>query len=467
MPYPFELEWIEGGMVDQVQRIVDGNSVYTAPSINFVPFLYPPLYFYLSALVSPLLGGGLLPLRLVSFIASLISFTTIFLIVYDETKSWWASLLSTSLFVASFRITGAWLDIARVDSLFLTLWLLFVFFIRRQKTPSYAILTGLLAAATFLTKQTALIACLPAIFYFLIKNRKYALILLAATTVTIGAVTLALNLASEGWYSYYIFGLLFQQTEWLKTEMVTMWRNDLLIHAPLAILVALFFFANKTNQDRSIYFQWAVISAGALAGTFLTRVKEGGYDNVLLPAYAIISILFGLGLNELMKISKQLETGRKTRMESMIHIACLIQLIILFYNPYEQIPTNADLKAGHELIQFISNFDGNVYIADHGYLSTLAGKKPYAHQSAIWDIVRGNKKSEGKALLRENLNDMIREQLFDVIILDSSWNYCCPKINQYYTKTETIFDEETMGFYPVTGWRRRPTIVYIANRLEQ
>ncbi len=50
--YPFELEWMEGGMVDRVHRIMTGRPLYIGPSLRFVPFVYPPFYFYLGALVS-------------------------------------------------------------------------------------------------------------------------------------------------------------------------------------------------------------------------------------------------------------------------------------------------------------------------------------------------------------------------------------------------------------------------------
>ncbi|MBL8716184.1 MAG: hypothetical protein JNL79_09325, partial [Myxococcales bacterium] len=49
--YPFDLEWMEGGMVDQVRWILAGHKLYVKPSIDFVPFIYNPLYFYVSALV--------------------------------------------------------------------------------------------------------------------------------------------------------------------------------------------------------------------------------------------------------------------------------------------------------------------------------------------------------------------------------------------------------------------------------
>src|SRR5258706_9246475 len=172
LQYPFDLEWIEGGMADQVQRIVNGESIYVAPSINFVPFLYPPLYFYFSALASIALGGGLFPLRLVSFIASLISFTSLYLIVHDETKNSYAALLSAGLFVATFRVTGAWLDIARVDSLFLALWLLFVYFVRGGKTFFPFIIKSILIFTAVFTKKAAPIAFFSCVIFFFLPNLK-------------------------------------------------------------------------------------------------------------------------------------------------------------------------------------------------------------------------------------------------------------------------------------------------------
>lgn len=145
LQYSFELEWIEGSMVDHVQRIVNGRSIYVAPSFRFVPSFYPPLYFYVSAGVSAILGGGFLPLRLVSLVASWVSFGVIAAIVQEETHHWQIALLSAGLFAATFRATGAWLDIARVDSLFLLLWLLFVYFAIGKKTVAYAVVAGVFA----------------------------------------------------------------------------------------------------------------------------------------------------------------------------------------------------------------------------------------------------------------------------------------------------------------------------------
>jgi len=465
--YPFDLEWIEGGMVNQVQRLLQGQGMYVAPSIHYVPFLYPPVYFYFSALAAFLFGIGLFPLRLVSFIASLVSFTTIFLIVRAETKNDWAAILSTGLFAAAFRVTGAWLDIARVDSLFLTFWLVFLYVVRGRKSLGLAVLAGILAALAYLTKQTALIACVPVLAYLFWSNWKYALTCLAAAALTIGLITLVMNLASAGWYSYYVFGLLSQQTQWLPQEFLSFWKDDLLVHVPIVILFAAFFLLARPKQDRSSILLWLSILTGGLAASFVTRVKIGGYENVLLPAYAVLSILFGLGLGGMLKTIKPLQGDTRGRLESLIHFACLIQLVLLFYNPFAQIPTKADLQVGNALVKTLSEVKGAVFLPDQSYLPALAGKSTYANNSAIWDVLRGDQQTKGKAILTADIDNAISQQSFDEIIIDSDLDlyWCCTGIDQYYTRVSEVFPDQKT-FYTVTGDLKRPTYIYVANRLK-
>ncbi len=467
MPFPFELEWIEGGMVDQVQRIVHGESVYIPPGIRFVPFLYPPLYFYLSAGASFILGPGLFPLRLVSFLASLVSFFTIFFIVHDETGDSRVAMISAGFFAATYRLAGAWLDIARVDSLFLALWLLFIYIIRDHKSLVRAALAGALVALVFLTKQLALVLCLPVIAYLFWRSWKYALTLLLVAIGLVGMTTLVFDRLSAGWYSFYIFGLLLGQTEWQPSQFVLFFGNDLLLHLPLAIFFCLSFFVFSFRQDTVLptILKWLSVFAGALAGAFIARMKVGGYDNVLLPAYAAIAILFGLGLHRFSKMAGQLPLVNKYRVQVMLSIACLIQLAILGYNPYDQIPTASDLKAGYDLIHYISSVDGEVYLPDHGYLPSLAGKKTYAHHSTIWDVVRADQHNPASALLKQELKSAISRQVFSMIILDSEWNYCCQQIDGYYLRAGEVFPQEDV-FYPVTGWARRPSIIFLPKRLQ-
>ena len=49
--HPFDLEWMEGGMLLHASRVANGQAIYVPPSIDFIPFIYPPMY--------PWLVGGL------------------------------------------------------------------------------------------------------------------------------------------------------------------------------------------------------------------------------------------------------------------------------------------------------------------------------------------------------------------------------------------------------------------------
>lgn len=462
--YPYELEWIEGGMAEQVQRLLRGESMYVAPGIDYVPFLYPPLYFYLSAFAARLLGGFFLPLRVVSIISSLVSFAAIFLIVRAETKNNWVAFLSTGLFAASYRVTGAWLDIGRVDSLFLAILLVMVYLLVKSRNSITAtLLPGMLAAAAFLTKQTALIVLVPIVAYLFWHNWRGGLLFIVVGASIVGITTLLMDNATSGWYSYYVFDLLSQQAQWLPLEFISYWKDDLLVHLPFAVLAVLFFLATRVKQSPHSFFMWLSIFTGALACSFFSRVKIGGYDNVLLPIYAIVSIVFGMGVFEIPRYFKQIDGEDRKGLANWIQIACLLQLAILFYNPFAQIPSKADLEAGNELVEMISNLEGEVYLPDHGYLLTLAGRKTYAHHSAIWDVLRTNRTTPGKVLLEEELEQAISQQVFDIIILDVGGNYCCREIAEFYIKTGELFQDETT-FIPVTGDKRRPLYLYLVKK---
>ena len=53
------LEWMEGGVLQQVLRVVQHQPLYGDPSLDFVPALYMPLYYCFSAISVALFGENL------------------------------------------------------------------------------------------------------------------------------------------------------------------------------------------------------------------------------------------------------------------------------------------------------------------------------------------------------------------------------------------------------------------------
>ncbi|MEZ5495194.1 MAG: glycosyltransferase family 39 protein [Pseudomonadales bacterium] len=120
--YPYQIEWIEGGIFQQVIRIIQGQSLYGLPSMEFAPALYTPLFHYLSALVASIVGHSLFALRLVSFVASLMTGMALVYAVKRYSGSWSCGLIAVGFYFSTYRYTGFWFDVGRVDGLWV-MWL--------------------------------------------------------------------------------------------------------------------------------------------------------------------------------------------------------------------------------------------------------------------------------------------------------------------------------------------------------
>ena len=468
--YPFELEWMEGGAVDHVRRILAGQKLYVRPSLEFVPYTYTPLFFYLSALVSKIVGIGFIPLRLVSFISSAGCFSVIFLIVYRETKSKFFGLLSSGLFAATFVITSSWFDLARVDSLFLFLILAGIYILRFGTSWQSYIIAGLFVWLSFLTKQTALIIAFPLMVYCVFVNWRRAIFFISVIVLGVIGSTILLNRLHEGWYSFYIFQLPQPfHIERIKKEVILyFWTRDLLINLPIASLMSAFYllaFSLNTSKKHDLFYLFT--AAGMIGGAWVTRMHLGAVENVLLPAYAMLSILFGLGMDKVFEFAQFELEDQRAKMAVYVYLACIIQFALLLYNPRDEIPRQQDLQAGQRFIRLIDEIQGDIFVPNHGYLPALAGKDIQAHGMAVYDVLRGSEEHT-KAELIEEINSAIGEKRFSAIILDNSdfvSNYLRPEVEKYYETKQHIFSSETV-FWPITGMITRPENIYMPKENE-
>jgi 4-amino-4-deoxy-L-arabinose transferase-like glycosyltransferase len=460
--YPFELEWMEGACVDHVLRILSLERLYVAPSLEFVPFMYTPLYFYVSAAVSKIVGVGFLPLRLVSFVSSLGSLFLIFLFVRRETKSGFWAIVSSSLFAATFRASGAWFDIARADSLFLVLILAGLYLLRFKNSPESYLFAGLLFSLSFLTKQTALIISLPMMLYCLLSDRRRSVYFIGTVAVMIAASTYVLNYIHDGWYAYYVSELP-RGKPIVWSIFVSFWTKDIMTALPLAfifsILYQFFQSPGQRRRDRPFYLLMLIAMLGA---TWLTRLRLGSYDNVLMPAYAALSILFGLGANELFRRIRYGSANRSRLLEVGAYLVCIIQFLILTYNPQRQVPGKRDVEAGNVLIATMAQMPGEVLMPYHSFLPTLAGKRSHAHHQAISDIMVGDG-GPIKDKLYDEITRAIGRQRFDALILDSPW---FPTLTDKYYKPDRMLFDHPDVFWTVTGMRTNPQIIYVPKEIK-
>ncbi|KIG16793.1 Glycosyl transferase, family 2 [Enhygromyxa salina] len=154
--FPLELEWMEGGTLQQAWRVQQGLPVYGPPSPDFVPFLYTPLY---PAVVAALgfvvpLGYGLA--RAVSIAAVIATCAALWRLCRIEDKPRAHAWFAIGLFLSGYVFCFRWLDIARGDALFLALLIWGLVLLRESEgSLARAVLAGVLVALAFWTKQTA------------------------------------------------------------------------------------------------------------------------------------------------------------------------------------------------------------------------------------------------------------------------------------------------------------------------
>jgi len=454
--FPFALEWMEGGILDHVQRILMGQSVYGAPALDFSPFIYSPLYFYICAGMSYITGFGFETLRFVSFLASVGSLCMIYLLVCGETSSKFAGATAAFLFVATYRISGPYFDMGRVDSLFLFFFLAALYLVKICKTKPLMVLAAFLACASCLTKQSALVL-MPVLLLscLLFQSRSNTGLFVTTYLFSFAAFTICINIVSGGWYWFYVFQLPGQHP--LSTErFASFWTHDILLSLPVGVLCALIGLCNgeamKSKKNRLFYI---VLAFCMLAFSCMSRLKVGGFTNVLFPAYAVISILFGFSLGDLLQGAHDNQNEKRNVLKAGIYLLCLVQLVMLLYDPRPLIPGEKYRAMCERLVVSVSRIKGEVFMPAYGYLGKMAKKNGSIHISAVDDILMGQ-----TGLVRQKLIHEIRKALLDkkfsAIILDRKFTAFNRDIQENYLLLKD-FDPER-NFWPLVKYVYVPRI---------
>jgi 4-amino-4-deoxy-L-arabinose transferase-like glycosyltransferase len=462
LAYPFELEWMEGGMVDAVQRILDGQPLYAEPSLAFIAYIYTPLYFYVSAAVAAITGGGFLPLRMVSFVASLGSLAILFLFARRLTGSTALALLAPGLFAATFRAAGAWFDVARVDALFLCLLLASVYTLYCARRWPLLALSALLMGLAFMTKQQALATGAAMGFYCVVAlpPRQKWLWPTLYLAVIAGA-SWWLNGQSDGWYLYYIVELPRQQP-FLEAMVSGFWRVDMFAVAIAGVIGLVFLLHVWVTGRRKDWLFFSLFAASMVSMAWISRAKAGGYDNTLLPAYAAVALLLPLGVAPLASftVRRPLPNVQTSLASIFVLLACVVQFLGLSYNPVRQIPTAADRAAGEALLQTLATVDGEVFMPWHGHLNSRIGKRTWAQQGLLSDVLTGDNVAL-RDKVRNELSTALREQQFGAVVLDWNWLNLAEEARPFYPIVEPLLTEPGV-FIPVTGASTRPTTLLLA-----
>ncbi|MEW6103014.1 MAG: glycosyltransferase family 39 protein [bacterium] len=452
--YPYELEWTEGGMFDISYRILTHLPIYTKPTPDYISLMYPPGFCLLSALSIKVFGESLFSLRIISFVASIISFILIFAIVKRMTKSLFSSFLSASIFFGAFKITGFWYDLARVDSLFIMLILLSLYLLIKSQN-SLSIIASIIALSfAFFTKQSGAFFILSALVWLLLRDIKKCLLFLLIIPICLG-ITLLLDHTSDGWYLYWIYKLPKYQP--LLKYKLLMFKSDLLANMPILCGYGIgwvFFFIASRKRDNIFNYEllFLLFFISSFIVSIFGRGIEGGVENAIIPLVAMLSILTGLAFLEFQK------------KENVIYGTIILQFIIFLYNPIFQIPSKMDRACGDRFLNTLKSIQGDVFLPYHGFYLTKAGKRSFCYVSGLFDVLKD--KDNGRRFMDEwtaLLKEKLEKKEYTAIITSNEGSESFEAfIRNYYKPAGALFNpNEEKAFFTIAGWKRRPSYVYL------
>jgi len=455
--YPFELEWMEGGTLIHLLRLQAGLPLYVAPSLEYVPFIYPPFYYYVSLGISQLTGlGGFFPLRLVSILSTAGSAFIITVLVQKQTQSRYWAFLSVGVFLATFRAGGAWFDIARVDMLFTVLLLAAIYAGTASDHWVSMVLAGLLLGLAFYTKQTALAY---ATFFICVSwfFRGWRFALIAGATFVFFAMFSFLieDHISMGWYRYYIFTLPGNHKLYSPVWLLMLVQAYNIVY-PLSISVVICLFGIVPYKKRltgQVAFL-VVCALGLVALSGASSLNVGAYANNYIPAFVGFSLLFGIGAFWLE--SRLLHFVNRSVPILMFYTACLLQFVLLYFNVSQQIPTAQDRRTGEQLVVQMRAVEGDVFAPYNVSLPILAGKPAFVHLVALMEIEGqfGDVRDPQWAFLKREFENDIQQRRFAALVLNHEYELW-QQVDLFYSLAPLEYYTDKT-FMPVTGTPTRP-----------
>lgn len=455
--YPYELEWIEGGILQSALRIADGLPLYAASSVDYVPSLYAPLYFYLSSVATLMVGKGLPALRVVSVLAALLTALMVSSSVWQLTRSKLAALLALLCWGAMYRFSGSWYDLARVDSLWaccLTATVTaLIFFVVQGRQIFLWLAMGALLLAVF-TKQTTLML-LP---FFLLAvwcwaGFKNALKFGVFLGLLVLIVVALLQWQSNGYFYFYTMQMAGSH-RFNSGLPMNFLHGDLMLSLPIYFLFCVGFIVCRRQQHRDAL-AWLSLFAGYLLMSMLSRWYSGGFFNVLIPLHQLIVIMAISGFSVLLGKANEFSM-RVLRYPALAAMSIFLALNILtgWSNPAHLIPNAADRACGDRLVERLSAVQGNVCVYRHGYLAFLAGKSFCAHEAFAADLLNGSNSSFAESLISD-FRDRLLNGYYEVLLLDNQAQFSAYQIGfNELAYTATDLDCPADSFYPLVAGQR-------------
>ena len=495
--YPLDLEWMEGGVLTHALQLARGQPLYAEPSVDFVSFLYTPLYPAVLCVLSKTFGLSYTLGRAVSILA--FSGALVFLVAAvrgiaqqfesEELKAvaTTAGLLGAAAVCLAFPFCGAFYDLVRGDSLWLLLVSAGLYSCSPGRSMTQIVLGALLLVLGFFTKQTAapfMVAAAASVT--LTSGIKRGLVFAAVVFGSATAAILAGQYMTDGWLWIYIHRLhqghetLFERI-WPETPRILFDYGFALLF-PIAACFLLAAFKRRLSLR---LFHWACMAVTGLATAAVGSATQGAYDNAYIPAVYFGALLSAACVVELPALAAGLGASTSDAVWSFgdphgswrgsLRAIGLLGLGILsahamirWLDPSPHVPSRQDRAEAGRLLAYLTEQGPEVFVPCHPFYSVLAGGRGHLHVMGLndvyfWPRAITSDPARDTAIrdrFRESVMSSFRSRRWKSVIQDDCATSRLFGLDRYYRPVE---DLARSGRAPrsLTGYPCKPRYVWV------
>jgi hypothetical protein len=516
--YPYDLEWMEGGVLAHAWRLQHGKPIYVVPSVEFIPMIYPPGYPTVLAILGWFPGLSHTLGRLVSISGTLAATAAMVYAARRHLGSTLFGVIGAGLFLGLYLRSGGFYDLVRPDGLMMGLltWAIVLSLNGDERSLKAS---GLLLFTAFTVKHNAASYGFPLAFGVLLRHglgpaRTFVLWAAAPGLV----FTIAMQILTGGLFTVWLldvprshamvynrvfpgtvrelgatFGpILGFLTVWILSlgprlapklpapaltlgasafaalAWVTMSGmgpvdgidRPLPIEASLGYLffgVALFvipMLIAGTVQGRRIDADAWFVAVLFATSWFTTAMMRGHQGGFLNVFIPFHWVMCGLIILALHDAWRRLPPHSAGWVVSGV-AAVQLGLFLYRWDGDRLAPERGDREAGDAVVAWMTeNAEPPILSPFNPWLAAQSGHEPGWHLIALWDIRHPTGPFREQGI--EILDQIKRGHYGTVIDSDDGADL---GFLRAYEKTHT-FQSDRRTFLPKTGWRARPNVVW-------
>jgi len=453
--FPYDLEWMEGGVLLHAWRVFHGEGIYVQPSSEFIPFIYPPLYHWLVAGLGKVFGFGYPVARAISIVGTFIAAGCAVAAARMEGVRWGLAIAAAGLYLSGYEDSGAFFDLTRIDGLFMALTTGALVAGRASAWRA----AGILLTLAFATKHNAAMFGLPILIWAYREHGRAAAVRFAQWSVIPALLFTVLTTALEGdgLFLTYILGVPGTHGFVPKRFFWTAHREAFqALPITTAALVGWGCWLT-VQRKRSGSFRltpggryWLWNGALAVFLSALMRGHQGGFLNVLMPS------LWALSVGGVITFERIRQRTGSRALVWLLPLVLAGQLATEDWNPDRFRASAEDHEAGERLVEAVAEIDGEVLAPWSPWVAVQAGKKPYFHLIGLWDI--DHKYGVLTEYVADIRADVEAHHWTAILVMDE--RKPPPGVKKVYRRGKPVVPGGPM-LKPKTGWRVRPRNFWI------